>query len=55
MDGTRQAGLGIREGRGFSLRALGRNRAALEPLAVLLFGELARPEWLGFDFWGRKY
>jgi urease accessory protein len=55
MDGTRQAGLGIREGRGFSLRALGRNRAALEPLAVLLFGEIARPEWLGFDVWGRKY
>lgn len=55
MDGTRQAGLGIREGRGFSLRALGTDRSALEPLAGLLFGELARPDWLGFDFWARKY
>jgi urease accessory protein UreH len=55
MDGTRQAGLGIRQGRGFSLRALGTDRSALEPLAGLLFAELARPEWLGFDFWARKY
>lgn len=55
MDGTRQVGLGVREGRGFSLRALGTDRSALEPLAGLLFGELARPEWLGFDFWARKY
>src|SRR5690606_21245136 len=29
MDGERLAGLGVREGRGFSLRALGTDRAAL--------------------------
>lgn len=55
MDGVRLAGLGVREGRGFSLRALGRDRAALEPIVGLLFEQLARPEWLGFDFWARKY
>jgi hypothetical protein len=55
MDGVRLAGLGTREGRGFSLRALGLDRAALEPLAGLLFETLARPDWLGFDFWARKY
>jgi urease accessory protein UreH len=52
---VRLAGLGVREGRGFSLRALGRDRAALEPLAGLIFELLARPSWLGFDFWARKY
>jgi urease accessory protein len=55
MDGGMLAGLGVREGRGFSLRALGRDRAALEPLAGMIFGWLARPGWLGFDFWARKY
>lgn len=55
MDEERLVGLGVREGRGFSLRALGVDRAALEPLTGLLFRTLARPEWLGFDFWARKY
>lgn len=55
MSDTRLAGIGVREGRGFSLRALGSDRSALEPLAGTLFGLLARPDWLGFDFWGRKY
>lgn len=55
MEPGRLAGLGVREGRGFSLRALGRDRAALEPLAATLFKTLAQPGWLGFDFWARKY
>lgn len=55
MDVERLAGLGVREGRGFSLRALGADRAALEPLTGLLFKTLARPDWLGFDYWARKY
>jgi len=55
MDGARLAGLGVREGRGFSLRALGEDRSALEPLAETLFKTLAHPDWLGFDFWSRKY
>jgi urease accessory protein len=49
------AGLSAREDRGFSLRALGRDRAALEPIVARLFALLASPEWLGFDFWKRKY
>jgi urease accessory protein len=49
------AGLSAREDRGFSLRAVGRDRAALEPLVASLFARLATPEWLGFDFWKRKY
>jgi urease accessory protein UreH len=55
MEEQRLAGLGVREGRGFSMRALGVDRSALEPLAATLFGSLARPGWLGFDFWSRKY
>ena len=55
MAEARLAGLGIREGRGFSLRALGADRTALEPLAGLIFGCLADKDWLGFDFWARKY
>jgi len=55
MEPGRLAGLGVREGRGFSLRALGRDRATLEPLAATLFKALAQPGWLGFDFWARKY
>jgi urease accessory protein len=55
MEHGRLAGLGVREGRGFSLRALGVDRAALEPLASTVFEALARPDWLGFDFWSRKY
>jgi urease accessory protein len=55
MHACRIAGLGVREGRGFSLRALGRDRAALEPLAGKLFELLSSNEWLGFDYWTRKY
>jgi urease accessory protein UreH len=55
MDACRIAGLGVREGFGFSLRALGRDRAALEPLAERLFELLSSEEWLGFDYWKRKY
>jgi urease accessory protein UreH len=55
MDACRIAGLGVREGFGFSLRALGRDRAALEPLAGRLFELLSSEEWLGFDYWKRKY
>ena len=49
------AGLGVREGTGFSLRALGKNRAALEPLVGTLFTLLGSQEWLGFNPWLRKY
>jgi urease accessory protein UreH len=55
MDGNMLAGLSSREDRGFSLRALGTDRASLEPLVARLFGLLSSPEWLGFDFWKRKY
>ena len=55
MDACRIAGLGVREGLGFSLRALGQDRAALEPLAGRLFELLSSNEWLGFDYWTRKY
>jgi urease accessory protein UreH len=55
MTDSRIVGLGVREGRGFSLRALGKDRAALEPLAAKVFGLLSSKEWLGFDFWTRKY
>jgi urease accessory protein len=55
MEASRVAGLGVREGTGFSLRALGRDRAALEPLAEKLFELLASKRWLGFDYWKRKY
>jgi urease accessory protein len=55
MHACRIAGLGVREGFGFSLRALGRDRAALEPLAERLFELLSSEEWLGFDYWKRKY
>ncbi len=55
MDACRIVGLGVREGVGFSLRALGRDRAALEPLAGKLFELLSSDEWLGFDYWTRKY
>ncbi len=55
MAGGMLAGLSTREDRGFSLRALGRDRAALEPLVARLFGLLSSPDWLGFDFWKRKY
>jgi urease accessory protein len=55
MQACRIAGLGVREGFGFSLRALGRDRAALEPLAERLFELLSSEEWLGFDYWKRKY
>ena len=55
MEDCRIAGLGVREGLGFSLRAFGRDRAALEPLAGTLFELLRSNEWLGFDFWTRKY
>jgi urease accessory protein len=55
MDACRIAGLGVREGTGFSLRALGRDRAALEPLAGRLFELLSSKDWLGFDYWKRKY
>jgi urease accessory protein UreH len=55
MDDCRIAGLGVREGLGFSLRALGRDRASLEPLAGKLFELLSSKEWLGFDYWMRKY
>ncbi len=37
------------------LRALGRDRKALEPLAGRLFELLSSKEWLGFDYWTRKY
>jgi urease accessory protein UreH len=55
MDGNVLAGLSAREDRGFSLRALGTDRASLDPLVARLFGLLRSPEWLGFDFWKRKY
>jgi hypothetical protein len=55
MADCRIVGLGVREGVGFSLRALGRDRAALEPLAGRLFELLSSEEWLGFDYWTRKY
>lgn len=55
MTSARLAGLGVREGTGFSLRALGADRAALEPLAEKLFELLSSREWLGFDYWKRKY
>jgi urease accessory protein len=55
MEGVRLAGLGAREDRGFSLRALGLDRAALEPLVTRLFALLSAKEWLGFDYWKRKY
>ena len=55
MHDCRIAGIGVREGRGFSLRALGRDRQALEPLADKLFELLGSEEWLGFDYWKRKY
>ena len=55
MEDGRLCGIGVREGIGFSLRALGRDRSALEPLAALLFAALASPRWLGFDYWKRKY
>jgi urease accessory protein len=55
MDASRIAGLGVREGVGCSLRALGADRAALEPLAGKLFELLSSREWLGFDYWKRKY
>ncbi len=55
MQDVRLAGIGIREGRGFSLRALGRDRTALNPLVDRLFAALAHPRWLGYDFWARKY
>lgn len=55
MDDGRLCGIGIRDGLGFSLRALGADRTALEPLADTLFTALASARWLGFDFWKRKY
>jgi urease accessory protein len=55
MHDCRIAGLGVREGLGCSLRALGRDRAALEPLAGKVFELLSSKDWLGFDYWKRKY
>ncbi|HEX2612384.1 MAG TPA: urease accessory protein UreD [Fibrobacteria bacterium] len=55
MDGNALAGLSAREDRGFSLRAVGIDRAALEPFVAKLFELLSSPDWLGFDFWKRKY
>jgi len=49
------AGIGIREGTGFSVRALGKERSSLEPLVNQLFNLLGSPEWLGFNPWTRKY
>ncbi len=55
MNGDVLGGIGVRESRGFSLRALGTGRASLDPLVATLFSALAAPEWLGFNFWARKY
>jgi urease accessory protein UreH len=48
------AGLGVRAEVGFSLRALGRDRHALEPLMARLFRSLDS-DWIGFNPWTRKY
>lgn len=55
MSGALLAGLGIRADTGFSLRALGRDRAALEPLVERIFELLSPAEWLGCNPWARKY
>ncbi len=49
------AGIGVREGTGFSLRALGKDRESLEPLVGNLFALLGSQDWLGFNPWVRKY
>jgi len=39
----------------YVVRALGRSRQALQPLAEEIMRALATPELLGFDAWARKY
>ncbi len=49
------AGLGMRPGLGFSVRALGADRTALDPLAAAVFAAVGGSDWLDFDPWKRKY
>lgn len=48
-------GLGKRDGEGYVIRAMGRDRRDLQPLHDLIFASLADAAWLGFNPWHRRW
>ena len=46
---------GKRDGLGWIVRALGRDRRDVQPVHDMLFASLEDPAWLGFNPWERRW